>query len=475
MQTVKGRHAEYELKSGVPFALGRTSVLFDGTGVGGVSVAIKVFRSAPERGEGKDSTADFIREVTAQTRLDHGHILPVLDFGEDSWGSYGPFLVLPKCEGGNLRGVITGRDFVPLSQAVAILTPVASALDYAHQNGVIHGDIKPENILFGGDDKQHIYVADFGAAKFFPVQERITSRISVAGTGTASSCAYMSPEQIKFGTHSPRSDIYSLAIVAFELLTGGLPFDVSVTPYMQMTNKILGKLLDAREVNPLVSEVASNALKWGLSLEGGERPSAALDFVQSLQSGVREDKILSAFSEAIRDYEKRRPAPQNAAPDVMTATAKNDDSSARQILVSYSHKDQRWLERLEIALKPLIQNGAIDLWSDRRISPGKEWRLEIEEALCSTRVALLLVSQSFLASDFITKYELPRLLEFAKTKGVKILWIAASACLYENSGVANYQALNDPDRPLDSLRSSTLSRELVRIAEKIKTAMKNQQ
>ena len=475
MESVKGRYGEYKLKSGVPFALGRASVIFDGAGPGDMSVAIKAFRSNPEQGEGKDSTAEFIREVTAQTRLDHSHILPVLDFGADSWGSYGPFIVLPKCGGGNLRGVITGRDFVPLSQAVAILTPVASALDFAHENGVVHGDIKPENILFGGDDNQHIYVADFGAAKFFPVHERITSRIAVAGSGTASSVSYMSPEQIKFGTHSSRSDIYSLSIVAFELLTGGLPFDVSVTPYMQMTNKILGNLLDAREVNPLVSEVASNALKWGLSLEGSDRPGAALDFVQSLQSGAREHKILSAFSEAIRGYEKRRPPTQIAATDVVSVAPQLGDQSVGQILVSYSHKDQKWLERLETVLKPLIHGGAIDLWSDRRISPGTEWRLEIEEALCTTRVAILLVSQSFLASDFITRYELPRLLEFAKSKGVKILWIATSACLYESSGFANYQALNDPNRPLDSLRSSTLSRELVRIAEKIKTAISNQQ
>lgn len=138
------------------------------------------------------------------------------------------------------------------------------------------------------------------------------------------------------------------------------------------------------------------------------------------------------------------------------------------VFISYSHKDQEWLERLKTALSPLVRQGTIGLWDDSEILPGKKWRAEISEALAEAKVAILLVSPDFLASDFIASNELPQLLAAAEQTGLVIFWIPIRHSFYTETPIQHYQAATSPSRPLASLSAAEVDEALVKIARKIK-------
>jgi internalin A len=141
-----------------------------------------------------------------------------------------------------------------------------------------------------------------------------------------------------------------------------------------------------------------------------------------------------------------------------------------QVLVSYSHKDKQWLDQLQKILKPLTRSRQLSVWADTAIKPGANWKEEMQEALLSATVAVLLVSPDFLASDFIAEHELPPLLDAARRKGLTILWVAVSDSMYKETAIGDYQAANDPTKPLDSLSSAEANRVMVRVCEQIKEA-----
>lgn len=145
-----------------------------------------------------------------------------------------------------------------------------------------------------------------------------------------------------------------------------------------------------------------------------------------------------------------------------------------QVFISYSHKDKQWLELLKTHLTPFEGDEArnrLQVWDDKRIRAGTQWRDEIETALQSARVAILLVSANFLASKFITKIELPALLKAAEKEGLTIIWVAVSASAYTETELGHYQAANDADNPLDCLHPALAGQELVRICQQVKEAM----
>jgi hypothetical protein len=144
----------------------------------------------------------------------------------------------------------------------------------------------------------------------------------------------------------------------------------------------------------------------------------------------------------------------------------------RKVFISYSHKDREWLDRLKIWLTELEKQDLIKFWDDTEIRAGDLWKEEINKSLGAAKAAVLLVTQNFLASDFIGKNELPPLLEAAATKGVKILWIAVSESTVDDTDLKKYQALNDPDHPLDSLNPPDQNKTLRQIYDEIKQVLR---
>lgn len=141
------------------------------------------------------------------------------------------------------------------------------------------------------------------------------------------------------------------------------------------------------------------------------------------------------------------------------------------VFVSYSRKDSAWLERLQVQLKPLERQGLFHLWDDTKIRPGSTWRDEIKEALQSARVAVLLVSGNFVASDFIAANELPPLLTAARQNGATILPVIVSPCLYQETELKDFQAVNNLNEPLVNLTLGAQEQVLVNVALAVKESL----
>ena len=178
----------------------------------GHQVAVKVLR--PEFAQDADYVSRFQREAEAASKMTHHNIVNLLDVGMDGENRY---LVMEYVQGKTLKQVIQERGRLAPQTAAQITIRILSALQHAHENGIIHRDIKPQNILVNADG--HIKVADFGIARMAN-----TSTIT-HGDIVMGSVQYFSPEQASGQAADARSDIYSVGVVLYEMLTGRIPFD----------------------------------------------------------------------------------------------------------------------------------------------------------------------------------------------------------------------------------------------------------
>jgi serine/threonine-protein kinase len=219
--------------------------------------------------------ARFQQEARLLARLQHPHILPVFDYGEAQGYTY---LVMPYVEAGTLAGLLRGKP-LPLPQVLRVISQVGDALDYAHSQGLIHRDVKPSNVLL--DERGNCLLTDFGIAKLLAGASALTSTGTLIGTP-----AYMSPEQGRGEVLDPRSDLYALGVVLYEMLTGRVPYQAE-TPVAVIFKHAHAPLPPPRDYNPDLAPALEPVLHQALAKQPADRFATAGDLVQALQHAAR--------------------------------------------------------------------------------------------------------------------------------------------------------------------------------------------
>jgi serine/threonine-protein kinase len=241
----------------------------------------------------------FQREIRTTARLQHPHILPVLDSGEAAAQLW---YTMPYVEGESLRDRLRRESQLPLDDALQITREVADALSYAHSQGIVHRDIKPGNILLS---RGHALVADFGIARALQVAD--TEQLTATGMAVGTP-AYMSPEQAG-GTSSVdgRSDLYSLGCVLYEMLTGEVPYTAR-TPQAVIAKRVIEPLPRVRTLRQSVPESVEQAINRALAVAPADRFPTAAEFARAITQPLltRDTTTASAWQRmAVRGWRLR--------------------------------------------------------------------------------------------------------------------------------------------------------------------------
>jgi len=238
-------------------------------------VALKVMH--PHLAQDEQFVTRFIREAKAAASLSHPNIVSVLDQGWNQGGVPCVFIVMELVEGATLRDYIHEQGALPIARALQIITPIASALAAAHKLGIVHRDIKPENILVSKEGR--IKIADFGLARGALLGSTLTAESSVI----LGSVSYLSPEQVQRGISDARSDVYSLGIVLFEVLTGQKPFQ-GEDPVQIAIKHVNDRVPAPSIINPEISSEVDELVLRATDVNPDKRPKDAGEFQELLRS-----------------------------------------------------------------------------------------------------------------------------------------------------------------------------------------------
>jgi serine/threonine-protein kinase len=278
-------------------------------GVGGMSTVQLAFDERLERyvaikllaehlADDPTFVSRFRREALSAARLVHPNIVQVFDFGFDERQRQ-HFIVMEHVRGQSCAELLRDHGRMDVEQAVDVITQACRGLDYAHRNGVVHRDVKPGNLLVS--DSGVVKLADFGIARATD-QSSITQVGSVLGTA-----AYLAPEQARGEDAGPRADLYSLGVVAYQLLTDRLPYEASSLSELAVKQQRQPPR-PIEELNPQVPPELADAVTMALSLDQQGRPASAGLLAEAIAQGARGIEPLPTAAQT-RNLTSRAPMP----------------------------------------------------------------------------------------------------------------------------------------------------------------------
>ncbi|GHO98026.1 hypothetical protein KSF_080740 [Reticulibacter mediterranei] len=304
----------------------------------------------------------FEREAKAAAALNHPHILPVHDYGKQPLANERiiTYIVMPYIQGGSLSERIAfytrQRRLMPYQEALNFLSQAASAIDYAHKQRLIHRDIKPDNMLLR--DENWLLLADFGIARMLTGTESLTT----AGNGIGTP-EFMAPEQARGQAHIT-SDNYSLAVVAYLLFTGRLPFQGESAIAISIQH-LIEEPPPPRQFNPSLSPATEQLLLQSLAKDPAERPALASDFVTQLERSLHDAAYQPTALPTIRDLPAL--AFQESVP-LLQQEQSEDEQHPRHLRLS-----RRQLLATSAITATAVAGGALGTWGimQRPSSPAR--------------------------------------------------------------------------------------------------------
>jgi eukaryotic-like serine/threonine-protein kinase len=233
----------------------------------------------------------FNREAGIGERLNHPNVMRV--FGDEKRSRV--YMVMEWCEGRLLRQIMD-EEKLPHERAIKITKGVLRALEYIHNNGVVHRDLKPENIMVNGDD--HIKLIDFGIAS-----DNSARRLTYANfTATLGTPNYISPEQVKGKRGDGRSDIYSMGVILYELLTGKLPF-TGPSPLAAMNDRLLNHPVPPTVADPTITPQLQEVIYRALERDPKNRYATAHEFLHDLE---HLDQVGVEDRDELKNWQRRK-------------------------------------------------------------------------------------------------------------------------------------------------------------------------
>ncbi len=294
--------------------------VLDRIGAGGMATVYRAYHAAMDRyvaikvlprhlARDPDFHARFMREARTIARLEHRHILTVHDVAEEDDV---PFLVMRYTTSGDLSALIAGGSLT-ITRAVQLISQVASALAYAHRQGVIHRDVKPANVLIGPDSDA--LLTDFGIAKIYEDTLQLTGEGVMVGTP-----AYMAPEQLQAQPVDARTDVYALGVVLYQSLTGELPF-VAETPLAVALMHIHSAMRPPRQVNPNIPEALERVVLRAMAKGPHDRYQTTDEMAEALRDALTDlSKQTAKLDQKIEPQTEPQTEPPKSAPQIAPPT-----------------------------------------------------------------------------------------------------------------------------------------------------------